>query len=263
MFNRWNYLFLCIVILLPNLAFANAAEEKLVIAFSQLAPWKNYENGEFKGAYAALGREIAKRLNMSASFELCSLKRCLSMMKVGYADIIIGIKDTPERQQYMHFLKTPYRGSTAKVFYLLKSSTYKIKVYEDLYHIPRIGEKTGGKYFPRFDKDNLLHKEPVNNNRQNFLKLVRGRIDTVVIAEDQGEFLLHELGLRDKIKKAEYFYKDYSPRYLGVSKKSLHTNKLDEFEQVMSQIKSSGALRKIMIDHFFHPYNIPTTQFQW
>jgi polar amino acid transport system substrate-binding protein len=264
MFNRWNYLFLSVALLIPNLALANsAAEGKLVIAFSQLAPWKSYENGQFKGAYAALGSEIAKRLNMTASFEHCSLKRCLSMMKVGYADIIIGIKDTPERQQYMHFLKTPYRGSNAKVFYLLKNSGYEIKTYEDLYNIPKIGEKMGGKYFPRFDKDNLLQKEPVNNNRQNFLKLERRRIDTFVIAEDQGEFLIHELGLRDKVKKAEYFYKDYSPRYLAVSKKSSHIDKLGEFERVMSQIKSSGALRKIMVNHFFLPYNIPTTQFQW
>jgi len=264
MFNRWKYLCLSVAISLPNLALANsAAEGKLVIAFSQLAPWKSYENGQFKGAYAALGREIAKRLNMTASFELCSLKRCLSMMKVGYADIIIGIKDTSERQQYMHFLSTPYRGSTAKVFYLLKESSYEIKAYEDLYNVTKIGEKMGGKYFPRFDKDTALPKEPVNNNKQNFLKLERGRIDVVVIAEDQGEFLIHQLGLRDKIKKAEFFYKDYSPRYLGVSKKSSHINKLNEFEKVMAEIKSSGALRKIMIDHFFHPYNIPTTQFQW
>jgi len=264
MFKKWNYLFLSVALLFPSFAFANsAAEGKLVIAFSELAPWKNYEEGQFKGAYAALGREIAKRLNMTASFEHCSLKRCLSMMKVGYADIIVGIKDTPERQQYMHFLSTPYRGSTAKVFYLLKNSSYEIKTYEDLYNIPKIGEKMGGKYFPRFDKDDLLQKEPVNNNRQNFLKLVRRRIDTVVIAEDQGEFLIHELGLRDKIKKAEFFYKDYSPRYIGMSKKSLHVHRLDELEKVMSEIKSSGALRKIMVDHFFLPFNIPTTQFQW
>ncbi len=264
MFSQPKFLTLVLVLLLVGPASTSyASEERLVIAFSELRPWKIVENKQFKGAYAALAREIAKRLNMRAKFELCSLKRCLFMMEVGHADIIIGVKDTFERQQYIQFLNTAYRSSSAKVFYTLRNSRFSPNKYEDLYGALSIGTKIGAKYFPRFDLDNSLKKILAPNNKQNFAKLIRYKIDLIVIAEDQGEFLIHQLKLRDKIKKADFFYKDQSPRYVGVSKKSQHFGKLDKLEAAMAEIKSTGTLRQIMLDNFFVPYNIPTAQFHW
>ncbi|EPJ46473.1 MAG: hypothetical protein OFPI_34000 [Osedax symbiont Rs2] len=264
MLSQLKCLILGLVLLLESsTAMSYASEGKLVIAFSELPPWKVFNNNKFEGAYAALAREIAKRLNMQPKFELCSLKRCLFMMQVGHADIIIGVKNTLERQQYIEFLNTPYRASSAKVFYTLRNSRYAPDKYQDLYAVPSIGTKIGAKYFPRFDRDDSLKKVPAPNNKQNFSKLVRHKIDLILIAEDQGEFLIHQLKLRDQLKKANFYYRDQSPRYVGLSKKSINFSKLERIQTAMTEIKKSGTLRQIMLDNFFVPYNIATDQFHW
>lgn len=185
------------------------------------------------------------------------------MMEEGSADIIIGVKDTPDRKKYIQFLTTPYRQSSSKVFYLQKGKGSLVKEYDDLYQLRVIGIKIGAKYFKRFNQDPKLNKHSVISNTQNFHMLQKGRVDAVIIAEDQGEFLISTLGLREEFEKSPYFYKDSSPRFVGISKKSQHINKLEAFDIAMRQISESGQLEQIMIEHFFKKYKIPQNALNW
>lgn len=209
------------------------SKESLIVAFSELPPWKVINMGKFEGAYTEVLRELAKSLNMQIKFNICPLKRCLKMMEHGTADIIIGINDHSERKKYIQFIKTPIKMSTAKVFYLKKGSGHTIKKYEDLKKFKVIGTKRGARYFTQFDNDTELNKYPVTDNAQIFLMLVSDRVDAVAISEDQGEYLISMLRIRSEVEKVTYSHKDYSPRYIGVSKKSHHFSKIDKFESAV------------------------------
>ncbi len=222
------------------------SKESLVVAFSLLPPWKVINSGQFEGAYAELIRELAKKLNMQIEFNKCPLKRCLKMMEDGTADIIIGINDHSERKKYIQFINTPIKMSTAKVFYLKKGGRHTIQKYEDLKKLKVIGTKLGAKYFTQFDNDTELHKYPVTDNTQILLMLILDRIDAVAISEDQGEYLISMLRIRGEVEKAIYSHKDYSPRYIGISKKSHYFSKIDKIESAMNQISESGRLDEIM-----------------
>ena len=238
-------------------------KEKLVVAFSILEPWKMIYGKSYEGAYAELSREIAKGMGMEIQFKKCPLKRCLIMLKYGKVDMVVGIRDTVERKKYIHFLKTPYRMSSAKVFYLKKGMGQQVQKYEDLYKLRIIGTKLGAKYFSRFDHDLRLKTNLVKDNKQNFLMLNLGRVDAVVIAEDQGEFLISTLDLRNKVEKAPYFHKDDTPRYVGISKQSKYIKKLEKFEGVMSQISDSGKLEEIIVEQYFKRFDIPEGELKW
>jgi ABC-type amino acid transport substrate-binding protein len=93
--------------------------------------------------------------------------------------------------------------------------------------------------------------------------LLHGRVDSVIVNEDQGEYFISMLGIRDKVEKAFYEYNDDTFRYIGISKKSVHLDKLPEFESAMQNIVESGKWDEIMNEYFFIKHGIPTDAFRW
>ena len=243
--------------------FCNSAvaKETLIIAFSKLPPWKLIQNNKFKGVYAELAREISKEAGFNIEFKACPLKRCLQMMTVGSADLIIGVKHTEDRKKYIQFLDTPYRCSTSKVFYLRKNEHRNIEAYDDLYNFEHIGVKRGAKYNKKFDVDVYLPKSPVLENNINFYKLLNYRINTLIIEEAQGEFLIHELKIKDRVKKAVFYFQDVSYRYVGISKRSRHFKDFKLFNSAMLNISKSGKLEKLIRDHYFIQYEVTSESF--
>lgn len=241
----------------------NETKPVLRVVFSDdLKPWIFSNDDKIEGVYPAIIVEIAGALNYQIEMMEYPLKRCETMMEHGEADIIIGIKDTLQRKKYIEFLKTPYRSSSAKVFYMRSGEINKLNRFDDLYKI-RVGTKLGNKYFPDFDNDMHISKEDVNSEEQNFSKLLVNRIDAVIIPEDRGEFLVSALNLRGKVKKAYYKYPDGTPRFIGISKKSPYIKDIKKFNYVMKKISENGMLESLYMKHFFNKYNIRTDSFRW
>lgn len=231
----------------------------LVLAFDELPPWKTQANGQHGGAYTEIVRELAKRVGLELQIVDCPLKRCMLMLESGEADIVIGIKDTAERKRFLRFLATPYRTSSSdKVFYVPASGAVPITQYGDLRPL-RIGVKHGAGYFDRLDRDTGLRKDAAKDMRINFQKLVLGRLDTLVIPEDQGEALVAELGLAGKVAKASYRVPDPSPRYVALARNSSHAGSFDKFERAMASMVKDGTLEMLINRHYYSALNIPKT----
>lgn len=250
-----------IVVSSALLAFmAPAWSAPLVLAMNELDPWKMWDaNKQANGAYVEIVKELAKRTGNELKVVNCPLKRCLSLLETGEADVLIGVQESPERAAYLHFLKAPYRRySSDKVFYVRRGEAAKIQKYADLAG-KSIGTKIGANYFDKFDDDASLRKTPLVENEVNFQKLDAGRIDSVIIAEDQGEYLVSHLNLRDKIEKAKFREADGTPRSIALSKKSAHSSHLPEFEKAMVAMAQDGSLGRIYKTHFYQRFSIPET----
>lgn len=233
------------------------AADNLVFAFEELLPWKTRTQGGYGGAYTEIVRELARRAEMTLEFRSCPLKRCLYMLEQGHADVAIGLRDTPERRRYLNFLKTPYREhSSDKVFYILRDQGPDIRSYEDLAKL-RIGVTSGATYFEPFDRDTALAKEDVPQTESNFRKLALGRLDAVVVPEDQGEAHVARLALRNKVTKAAYRVPDPSPRSVAVSKKSVDAATLDKLERAMEGMVRDGTLAALIKRHYYEALNVP------
>ncbi len=239
-----------------------ATAGRLVFAFSELPPWKTVDHDKhFGGAYTEILRELAKRTDTELEIVQCPIKRCLKMIQDGMADVIIGIQASPEREAYIHFLRTPYRKfSSDKVFYVPKGKATMVRSYSDLKTL-RIGVKNGTQYFDRFDHDTQLTKDGAKDAEASFKKLLRGRVDTVVMAEDQGEAIVYSMQLQSQLDKAEYREADRTPRAVGFSRKSAHVPHLARFEAAMAAMVKDGTVRALFKRHYFDAYQVPRDTF--
>lgn len=208
------------------------------------------------GPYIEVLRELARRTDLSLAFVVCPQKRCLLQLERGEADLTIGLRRTPERERYLHFLRTPYRRiSSDKLFYVRRGESERIRAYADLKGL-RIGVKAGAVYFEPFDADAALTKEPAPDNTNNFRKLLLGRLDAVAMAQDQGEFLRESLGLRDRIEPARWRVSDPTPRMVAVARQSALMQRLPTLEAAMQAMQQDGSLARIYQEHYYRRYRL-------
>jgi len=246
-------LLLATVLALPWPALA---ARPLVLAFDELPPWKTVQGDIYGGAYTEIVRELARRVGLPLEVVNCPLKRCLSMLEQGSADIAIGYKASGARHHFLHFLATPYRTRSAdKVFYVLRERGALIRQYQDLNRL-RIGVKLGADYFARFDADAALNKDAARDQQVNFRKLALGRLDAVLIPEDQGEAMLARMDLRGVLAKAPFRHGDPTPRAVALSRKSAHAARLADFEQAMAAMVRDGTLERIYRRDYFDALRI-------
>lgn len=234
-----------------------AAERPLVLAFNRILPWTTENDGVYGGAYTEVMRELARRSGMTLQIKPCPLRRCLFMLEQGDADVMIGVRDTPRRSAYLQFLQTPYREHSAdRVFYVRKGGNIVINEYADLAPL-RIGVKFGAEHVRRIEHDCNLHKEAVKDMEANFQKLALGRIDAVLIPEDQGEAVVAELHMEDQVEKAAYrMVDDGPPRAVAVSRKSVSPERLSALESAMRDMQKSGAIAAIYKRYYYDAYHI-------
>ena len=119
-----------------------------------------------------------------------------------------------------------------------------LRRYEDLYNI-RVGVKRKVRYFPRFDEDTKINKEAMKDVIQNIKKLAMGRIDTFVVSETQGDYLVGISGYQGKFEKAQVIFKGYDPAYFGISKRSKFISQAAGFEKVLAQMIEEGQVDTI------------------
>lgn len=221
----------------------------LVFAFEELPPWKTVRKGSYGGVYVKIVRELGRRLGVEVEMVNCPLKRCMFMLEHGTADIAIGYKATPDRRRYLHFLATPYRTRTAdRVFYVMLDRGIEIQGYGDLAGL-RVGVKRGAQYLARFDSDTVLIKAVGRDMETNFRKLTLGRVDTVMVPEDQGDAIVARLGLGQSVAKAPFRQIDASTRSVAVSLRSPFAVRIADFEQAMAAMVKDGTLDALYRRH--------------
>jgi len=228
----------------------------LRLAFTELEPWMTQRGAAHGGAYTEIVRELARRLGQPLQFIDCPLKRCLKLLEEGEADIAIGLRQTTERQQYLQYLTTPYRRTSAdRVFLLRRGETRRLERYEDLAGL-RIGVTGGSEYFTRFNEDTRLLKDEGPSNESSLRKLLLSRVDTIILPEDQALALLAQLGLQQQVEFARLRVPEPTPRSIAVSRRSPQLARLAAMEQAMRGMREDGTLAAIYDRHYNRIYRV-------
>lgn len=235
---------------------AAAWAQPMRLAFSELEPWKTRKGHEHGGAYTEIMRELARRTGLPLVFVDCPLKRCLRLLETGDADVVIGLQESPERLRYLHYLATPYRTTSSdRVFLVRASDKRRITQYEDLVGL-RIAVKQGSDYFDRFDEDTRLTKDAALTNEASLRKLLLGRVDVVMLPDDQAQAQLALMDLHGEIEFAPLRIPEPTPRAVAVSKASPLMAHLPQLEQAMRELRDDGTLAAIYNRHYYQRYRL-------
>ncbi len=186
----------------------------ITVGANHAPPYRILEGGERTGLYVEIFEEIAERLGWEVHYREAPFRRVLRMVQQGEVDVMLGPLETEERAELMEFVAPAFPPERRLFFYLNKE--HRIERYADLYG-RAIGVLEGASYFPRFDDDEDLLKEPAPRYENLMLMLQKGRVDVVIAPELVGLYAVEKLGLDIEVSP---FFVPGERSYIAVAKNS-------------------------------------------
>jgi len=210
-------------------------------------PYIELVDGEYVGMHVNIINLLIKSLNKKIVFIACPFARCILLLQEGKADMIIGIKKTKAREQYLAYLPLPYDTQAFPLhFYLRQDSRTRISKYADLSKL-NIGTIRGASYFDPFDNDSKLTKTAVNNYSQLIKMLLKGRIDTFLEREESVLPWVSKNIYENHIKLAKYQYDKSVESYIAISRKSPLFFEWSDISAMQNKLKKSGEIDKLLL----------------
>jgi len=159
-------------------------------------------------------------------------------------------RKTDERLKDFYFSDEVINVTTS--FFYLKSKPFKWKSYNDLKGI-KIGTTIGysyGDYFDRLKTNKFLTIEETSTDKQNFLKLLHGRIRLFPVEKNVGEFILNKDFTPEQIKMFTIDSRpvNISSYYLIIPKRSGSEGIeiIRIFNSGLSGLKKSGRYKTLL-----------------
>lgn len=169
-------------------------------------------------------------------------KRCLLDAAEGRVDVVLAY-DTAQREQSMRFSTVPVLREEVAVF-VNRKNPVKFERLEDLGNY-RGGLLFGESYGLDFDRFVAQHDniEWVSDSRQNFGKLIRGRIDFITQERRTGQlFVEHLPGAADIVALPHSLSVDYLR--VAVSRRSALAKRMPEIDAELQRMVDAGEITR-------------------
>ncbi|WP_236208908.1 substrate-binding periplasmic protein [Pseudomonas tohonis] len=165
-----------LILLLPVLAQADT----LRVDLRDRPPEMWSIDGRPTGPLVKVLEVAAERAGLQLEWRHAPFARSLADLRDGRIDLVPRVLPDPERDHYLHYL--PSIGTQDKQILFTIRPTQRLERYEDLAPL-RIGVKRSTLYFPRFDADRALHKQPAVDDDILVRMFRAGRIDTIAVLD--------------------------------------------------------------------------------
>jgi len=220
-----------------------SAEQKTIRLATYLEPpYSDFENGQYTGVNIDIIQLLAKKLNKKIIYVRCPFGRCLSLLKNNGADIVLGIRKTTKRAEFLSYLPQPFHIQYFPLrFFMRKGDEKKIEKYDDLRKLT-IGTLRGASYFEPFDNDKYLTKVELINYTQLIQLLLKGRIDTFLEREESIAPWIDNDVYQNEVKLAPYQYNKAIGSYIAIAKNSALHTELAAFSAMQKTLLNNGEI---------------------
>jgi len=227
-----------------------ADKNELIIATYIEPPFADLVDNKLIGEHIEIAKLLALSVDLKPVFIQCPFARCLSMVKNGQADMIVGVRKIPEREKELTFLDPPYTIQRYPLrFFTLSSNEIMINSFDDLKKLT-VGTLRGGSYFELFDDSNSFTKIEVTSREQLVNMLLRGRIDTFVEREESILPLLPLEEYQAKFSLANYQYDKAVNSYIAISKHSNIKIYTERLSQQLQNLVTNGTIKNIRMNSY-------------
>jgi len=204
---------------------------------------KNSPHG-FTGLDIEILNELSKKLNIKIQIKRSPWARSLANIKSGDSDIITGVAYTGERAEYINYAGPSYY-SVNPVFYVKKGRGHLIKNYNDLYSYS-IGHSIKSAYFEPFNSDTKLKKVELSSETHLIKMLMLGRVDAIIGTDPNISYDLVKSGSKAKTERTLYKPDIKTELFIGISKKSPLSLRINEIEKVIKEMLNDKKIDKLM-----------------
>lgn len=179
-------------------------------------------------------------------------KRALQMAKDGRIDLLLSLRKTPERSEFLRF--TTHRAFPNPIVnFVRRGYLTKLTSWQQL--IPLHGGisrgDTFGGGFDGFMKEQLTIEEAATM-AENFDKLKRARIDYFITSQYAGNFYLQEIGRSHEIAAIHPHISDESI-YFGFSRKSSCQELEPYLSKRLAELDQAGQLELLLAKYLHGP----------
>jgi len=215
----------------------------ITVGANHAPPYRILQGGERTGLYVEIFEEIAERLGWEVHYREAPFRRVLRMVQQGEVDVMLGPLETEERSELIEFVAPAFPPERRLFFYLNKE--HRIDRYADLYG-RAIGVLEGASYFPRFDDEEDLLKEPAPRYENLMLMLQKGRVDVVIAPELVGLYAVEKLGLDIEVSP---FFVPGERSYIAVAKNSPVIQYADDIRAALKLIEMEGIHEDLVLKY--------------
>jgi len=189
-------------------------------------------------------RRIGEELGLELEIQYHPWARALELLRVGRADLMTGVAYSPERDEYLLYVPTPY-AAVRPALYTRAGMASTVRSYGDLAG-KTIGQSAASVYFEPYDSDGSLDKLNLQYEEQLLRMLVLGRVDVVVGTEPNIGWDASRLGLSGLVEPALYEPEGRTELFIVVSERSPLGSRSAEIDAVIRRMLASGEIDAIM-----------------
>lgn len=226
----------------------------LKLAMSHNPPYYFTENVvEPHGLSLDLLKPASRQLGLQIQIVVCPFSTCLKLAQTGEVDIVAGLIQNPEREQYLHFIHPAMMNFVSSfAFYSQHSQAHTINNVSDLTGHSVVVMRDAI-YFPEFDKATGFKKIAVDNEAIALEMAHKGHGDYVITVEQTADGSFREAGLRPNELKRQPYHVDQNIRgFLAFSRKSPNFQLAPKLEQLLEQQYRAG-----MFHLLWQKYRLP------
>ncbi|MCG8572592.1 MAG: transporter substrate-binding domain-containing protein [Spirochaetes bacterium] len=244
---HYIYIFL---IIFPSLIFG----QTLTLVSLESPPAEYTENGIVSGKNVEIVKEALKRMGYDCTILLVPWIRALKMVEVGSADAIIDAAYNEERAEYL-FYPDEVINIERWYFFKLKKNNFSIDENFDNAKYFRLGITRGFEYGgfiqDAIKKEQFKIIDKVPDNESNLTKLVSNRFDMFIGMKLTVTYYAKKLGYEDIIdivpmtETNQPYLLNSSKTYLAFSKKTMTQKIVNQFSDVIRQMKKDGIFAAI------------------
>ena len=222
---------------------AVAAERIRYCDYPVYPPISWSDGKQVRGLAPTVVKQLFARLGYEVDIVvLGNWKRCLLDAAEGRVDVVLAYS-TAQREQSMRFSTVPVLREEVAVF-VNRNHPVTFEKLEDLGHY-RGGLLFGESYGPDFDRFVMQHNniEWVSDSRQNFGKLIRGRIDFITQERRTGELYVEHMPGAESITALP---RSLSVDYLriAVSRHSALAERMPQIDAELQRMVDAGEVER-------------------
>jgi polar amino acid transport system substrate-binding protein len=247
-----------IVVLFLSALFTDCRAEEVVRLAS--GEWSPYQSKSLKyfGVASRIVTESFAESNLKVEYGYFPWKRSYKYAESGEWDGTFLWFDTPERRK-LFYVSNPIID-IKYVFFHLKSFSFKWKTVDDLKGV-KIGgtlEYNYGESFQKAEKEKKIQVYRVSTDKQNFKKMLSGRIQIFPNDLDAGLDILNKNFTPEEVKQFTYHPLPVkaAPHCLLLSKKNIRNKELlERFNKGLKTLQDNGKLDRYISESRQGKYN--------